>query len=129
MAIDFGKLCDDIATKQAAIDRIELKAKEAVKPLQAEVDKLEEQLKLAMQDANLLEVKGRKGQAKISEKLRINIQDFPKFTEFLARKKAFHLFERRISITAYRELKAAQGNKPIPGLGEFIQETLNVTKV
>jgi hypothetical protein len=128
MAIDFGKLCDDIATKQAAIDRIELKAKEAVKPLQAEVDKLEEQLKAAMKDANLVEVKGKKGSAKIAERLRISIQDFTKFTEFLARKKAFHLFERRISVTAYREMKESLGNKPIPGLGEFIQETLNVTK-
>jgi hypothetical protein len=128
MSTDFGALCDTIATKQAAIDKANLKHKEKMKPLEAEVEDLEQELLVAMKEAKLLSVTGRQGEATIKEKTRVSFADFAVFAELVYRKKLAHLFERRISVKAYEELKKSMGNKPVPGLSEYVQETLSVTK-
>src|SRR5690606_30990209 len=96
------------------------------RPLKEQVKELEDQLLHAMQDAGLKLIKGSRSEAKISESLRVSISDFAALEPFVIRKKALQLFERRISTKAYTELKESLGNKPIPGLSEYLQPKLNV---
>lgn len=126
MKPNLGSMADAIALKLAAIEKIELAAKAKTDPLKKEVESLEELLKLAMQDAGVEYIEGKKAVAEVKEKLRVSFSDWDAFIAFAKKKDAFHLFERRIGVVAYRELKANLKGKPIPGLSEFQQTSLNV---
>ncbi len=128
MAFDFIGISDNIADKQAKIDLIEAAAAAKTKDLKDEVKALENTLLLAMLDSGLTTIKGKHSIADVKESLRISFKDFDAFAKFAKRKDALHMFERRISITAYREMKESLGNKEIPGLAEFNQQKLNVRK-
>lgn len=126
MAFNFADVSDQIQALQEEIDVIETAAGSKTKPLKEKVKELEQQLLLAMQDAGLKVFKGQRSEAKITEKLRISISDFAALETFVLRKKALQLFERRISSKAYTELKENLGNKPLPGLSEFLQPNISV---
>ena len=128
MAIQLGELADVVAAKAAEIDKINATAKAKTAPLEKELKDLEQQLQLAMQDAGVEYIEGKKSTAELKDKLRIGFADWDEFIKFAKRKDAFHLFERRIGAVAYRELKANMGGKAIPGLSEFQQTSLNVSK-
>jgi hypothetical protein len=125
MAINFGELADALYAKNEEISQ----ANAVVKDLETEKREIENTLLLAMQDAGTNIVRGSSATVSISENVRPQIQDFDAFTKFVLRRKALHLFERRIASTAYRELKDELGGKPVPGLSEFTQVRLNVRKV
>ena len=126
MSFNFAEVSDLIQSLQEEIDVIETAASSKTKPLKEQVKELEQQLMLAMQDAGLKTFKGQRSEAKVSETLRISISDFALLEQFVIRKKALQLFERRISSKAYAELKESLGNKPIPGLSEFKQPRISV---
>ena len=128
MSFNFSALCDEINAKQSVVDEINAKAAAQTKELELEIKDREQTLLLAMQDAGLRTIKGSKSVADIKESLRISIKDFDQLSTFLIRRKALHLFERRISSTAYKEMKDSLGGKDIPGLSEFIQAKLNVRR-
>lgn len=128
MAFDFAALCDKIFDLQAKVDKVETKAKLDTKEWKLEIDTLEQQLMLAMADGGLTMIKGKKAKAEVKESLRVSIKDFDVLQAFLIRKKWLHLFERRISVKSYEEAKQSLGGKEIPGLSEFVQQRLNVTK-
>lgn len=129
MTLNLGELADKIYDLQAEVDKIEAKTKAKTAPLKEQIKDLEQQLQLAMQDVGTDVVSGKKSKADIKESLRVNFQDAEEFFKFAIRRKALHMFERRISITAYREMKEILGGKPIPGLSEFQQAKLNVKKL
>jgi len=124
MTINFGALADSLYEKNEEISQANAKVEE----LKREKRELEDTLILAMQDAGTNIVRGNKASVSISEVSRPQIQDFDAFEKFVLRRKALHLFERRIASTAYRELKDQLGGKPIPGLTEFNQVRLNVRR-
>jgi|LSQX01.1.fsa_nt_gb hypothetical protein len=126
MSYNFSETADRIAELQRKTKEIEAAAAAKCEPLKDEIKVLEQELMLAMQDAGLSLIKGKSSEAKLGEELRIGFQDFEEFSKFAKRKDALHLFQRRISVAAYRELKESLGNKPIPGLSEFMQPKLNV---
>lgn len=124
MAINLGELGDSIFSKSAEIAAVDARRKE----LDQEKRDLENQLLTAMQDAGTEIVRGSLATVSISQTVKPQIVDIEKLYQFVARKKAFHLFERRIASTAYREMRDQIG-KPIPGLSEFTVTKLNVRKV
>lgn len=126
MTFNFSDVADQIQELQEQIDIIEAAAGSKTRPLKEQVKDLEQQLMLAMQDAGLEKITGKKSEAKITKKLRISISDFAALETFVLRKKALYVFERRISSKAYTELKDQLGGKPIPGLSEFLQPDINV---
>lgn len=126
MSFNFSEVADRIVDLESQIHEIESAAAAKTKDLKQQVKDLEEQLQLAMIDAGVKQIKGAKSEAKIDERLRVGFQDFEAFEKFCLRKKALHLFERRIASTAYREMKDSLGGKPVPGLSEFIQTKVNV---
>ena len=128
MSFDFGGTADRIVELQNKISVIMTAASEKTKAMAAEVKDLEESLFLAMRDAGLASIKGANAEAKLKEKLRVSISDYEALEKFLYRKRALHLLERRISTKAYAEVKEGLGNKPVPGLSEFLQTTISVSK-
>lgn len=128
MAYDFAAVSDKIFALQTKASIIEAKAKAQVDPIKAEIAELEQELILAMQDSGLTSIKGKKSSAEIKEPVRIGIKDFAEFEKFVYRRKALHLFERRISSKAYNELKDSLGGKSVPGLSEFVQTKINIKK-
>ena len=125
MAENLGAIGDAIYSKNEEIATANAKVKE----LEQEKRALEERLLQGMQAAGTDIVRGAKATVSISETVRPQIADWDTLEKFVLRKKALHLFERRIASTAYRELKESLGNKPVPGLSEFTQTRLNVRRV
>lgn len=130
MSFDFGGTIDKIQDLEDKANVIMTAASSKAKPFSEEAAQLKELLEAAMRDANLGEAKGTKSsaKAKISETLRLSIDDWASLEPFVYRKKLLHLFERRISTKAYAELKDSLGNKAVPGIKEFLQARLSITK-
>lgn len=122
---NLGALADKLWLKDQDIDKVQAK----LKVLETERKDLHTQLMEQMDAVGTDIVRGKKGTASISETLRVSIADAEKFFPFVLRRKALHMFERRISVASYKELKEQLGGKEIPGLSEFTQRRLNVRKV
>lgn len=125
MAENLGAIGDAIYSKNEEIAEASAK----VKKLEQEKRALEKRLLQGMQAAGTDMVRGAKATVSISEKTRAQIVDWDALVKFVLRKKALHLFERRIASTVYRELKEQLGDKPIPGLNEFVQTRFNIRRV
>ncbi|GAC1659619.1 MAG: hypothetical protein NVS9B12_13190 [Vulcanimicrobiaceae bacterium] len=125
MTDNLGELGDALYSKNEEIAQINerLSEKEAEKRL------IEERLLAAMQAAGTDIARGSRATVSLSEVTRAHIVDFDKFTQFVLRKKALHLFERRVSAKAYKEMKDTLGGKDVPGLIDFVQTRINVRKV
>jgi len=123
MSENLGELGDLIYAKSAEIATIDAQRKE----LDSERTALENRLIAAMQAAGTDTARGKVAAVSISISPKPKIDDIEALYSFVLRKKALHLFERRIAATAYREMKDQLG-KPIPGLSEFNVTRLNVRK-
>ena len=126
MSYSFAETADKILALQDKIDVIKTAAASKMKPLEEQLDALEQELILAMRDADLTAVSGKTSAAELKESTRVQIADFETFANFLYRRKALHLMERRVGIKAYEEMKESLGRKPIPGLNEVKIPKLNV---
>ena len=124
MGMKLGELGDAIYAKKQEI----AEASAVVDRLDAERRALEDELINRMDEAGTDIVRGDSATISISENIRPQLQDWDTFNKFVLRKKALHLFERRISSTAYKELKESLGGKALPGLSEFDQARLTVKK-
>lgn len=91
--------------------------------LKAEYAELEEQIKarLAAEETDI--GRGKKATASISKVVVADIVDFDALCKYVKRTGYFHLFQRRISDPAFRELIAT---KPVPGLAPFTKINLNL---
>lgn len=127
MSFNFAEICDAINEKQEKIDKIKAQADAKAKPLEQEVQDLEQQLILAMQAAGLQTAKGKHSIADLKDQDVVSIKDYAQFEKFLYRQKALHLLQRRISVTAYREMRATLG-KDIPGLRKGSLPKINVRR-
>lgn len=127
MSFQFGKVADEIQALQDKVDKLNADYKAKAEPLEKEIKAKTETLQLAMQDAGLTYVEGKKAKCDLKENVLIGFSDFEAFVQFARRRGAFHLFQRRIAVNAYRELKEQLG-KAIPGLVEIPKASLNVSK-
>lgn len=67
---------------------------------------------------------GKKAGASITEVIIGQIDDFDTLTKYIKKTGYFHLFERRISAVAFRELYETKG--VVPGLVPFTKRNLNL---
>lgn len=67
---------------------------------------------------------GKKATVSVSENISANIVDFDALCAYVAKTKYFHLFQRRVSDVACRELFEKKGN--IPGLEPFKKRRINI---
>lgn len=132
---DFSSRIDRVLELQDMVADLNAKTAAKTKPLLEEAAKLEEELRAAMNSQNMrlaggIKIKdGKRGVAEITDKTVVNIDDYEALEAFVIRKKCPHLFERRISLSAFRELKDQLGNKPIPGLKEVQLANFKVKRV
>lgn len=115
-----GKLIDDIWA-----------LREKKRALAAQVEELE--AKIAEQEAVVIErmdnehldkSTGKMASVSVTETANGTISDFDKFWEFAKKNNYGHLFQRRVTDTACRELWE-QGKK-IPGVDRYIKRRLNI---
>lgn len=64
------------------------------------------------------------GTLSISSSVVADVRDWSEFEKFVHKHKYYHLFQRRVSDTAYRELLEA--GKKVPGVEPFTKVRLNV---
>ena len=95
-----------------------------VKLVEAKYKELEEGLLFRMQAEGADKVTGKKATASISSSVSGTIEDWEAFTKYVAKTKYFHLFQRRLSDPAVRELFETKGK--VPGLGTFVKRRLNL---
>lgn len=69
---------------------------------------------------------GRKAGVSITEVTVANIVDFDELTKYIKRTGYFHLFQRRISDPAFRELLEREKKHVVPGLEPFTKRNLNL---
>lgn len=67
---------------------------------------------------------GKKAGASITEVVVAEIEDFDALTAYVKKTGYFHLFQRRISDPAFRELQETKGR--VPGLKPFTKRNLNL---
>lgn len=124
MSENLGALGDAIYAKVAEI----AEANEVVKQLDLEKRALEDKLLSLMDSVGTDIVRGNVATVSVSENVRAQIADFDKFAAFVLRKKALHLFERRVAANAYREMKDSLRGKEVPGISEYTNRRLNIRK-
>ena len=78
--------------------------------------------RLAAEDTTI--GKGTKAQVSVVKVVNYNIEDFGVFCKYIQKTKYFHLFQRRVSVTAAREIFEQKG--AVPGLTPFIKQTLSL---
>lgn len=117
-----GSIADEIWLVREQIREAEAK----VNDLKRQRDDLEANLLSQMRAEDTDICRGSKATVSVSTQDRVRLADFDKAAPWIKRHNALHLFERRISATAYKELVEAKGLKSIPGLEVYVQDRLNV---
>lgn len=97
--------------------------------LKAEKTALETEIIMALEAQGIDGAQGKHGKITVTRSAKPQIEDYDAFTAFILRKKAPYLFERRVSLKGYNEMKESMKGKPIPGIKEFIKVGLSVRKV
>jgi hypothetical protein len=114
---------------------------DALHQLREDKRALEEQVKLKVQEMDVLEAElleemhaqgvtkstGKLATVSVSKKTRYTVEDWDAFYAMIHRTKGYHLLERRPAQAACDELMGHKGK--IPGVVPFTQEKLNVRTV
>lgn len=127
------------ATKQpsigALIDRMdEIREKkrqlgEQEKLLTAEYDKTKLELIQRLESEGMDKATGKRASASISKVVVANIIDYEALTKYVKKTGHFHLFQRRISDPAFRELYELSKGKGVPGLEPFTKTDINLRSI
>lgn len=118
--VTVGSLIDAMHTVREA----RRKLAEEDKKLSAELTNLESQLLNLMDAEGITKSTGKTATASISESQQFNTVDWDAFVAFMAKKKWFHLIQRRISAPAVREIFEKTG--AVPGLEAFTKREINL---
>lgn len=118
--ITVGSLIDAMHTVREARRTLA----EEDKKLSDELANLESRLINLMDAEGITKSTGKTATASISESLQFNTVDWDAFTTFMAKKKWFHLVQRRISAPAVREIFEKSG--AVPGLEPFTKREINL---
>ena len=107
--------------------------REEIRELQASLDKRKKAYKIKEDSA--LDRMEKEGTSKVTGEfatMSVSITTVPqvtnwdKFYQYIAKKKAFHLLERRPAAKAWREEVESRRNKPLPGVEGFEKRSLNL---
>lgn len=119
-AITLGKAIDTLWAL-----REEKRAKEAeVKEIEGKIAAAESTVFERLDAEGVDASKGKSASVSISSATSFNIVDFDAFTKYVAKNKYFHLFQRRVSEVAAREIFEQKG--ALPGLEPFTKRKINL---
>lgn len=95
-----------------------------IKEIEGEYDGLSNTLLEKFEAEHATASRGSKATASVTTSVTGNIVEFDDLCKFVKRTGYFHLFERRISATAYREL--LDSGKKVPGVETFVKKRVNL---
>lgn len=108
--------------------------REQKRALEAEMERLEKQMQdlehelLTHMDAEeTTKAGGDRATVTVSESIKPSVEDWDALYAFIYRHKAWHLLERRASVTGCRELFETKG--VIPGVVPFLQRRVRLTTI
>jgi len=110
--------------------RERIRAKESdLKELKEMKASMEMELLDIMETQGMTKLSGSKGTISISETVVPTVDDWDAFYKFLHRSKAYHMMERRVSSTAYREELETRRGQQIPGVSSYTKRKLNLRSI
>ena len=115
-----GSMIDKIWAVREEKRRLEEQAKEASE----RISELEAQLFEQLEAQGLDKATGSKASVSITTSVVADVQDWDAVWPYIAKTKAWHLVQRRLSDPAYREL--LDMGKKVPGVQPFTKRKLNV---
>jgi len=116
-----GKLCDDlwkVKQEKAAWAKLEADFDLRIKELETKIFE-------AFDAQETTAGRGTKCSVSLGTSTVFNIDDFDALAKYIKRTGYFHLFQRRITVAAARELFEKNGK--VPGLAPFEKRVLNIT--
>jgi hypothetical protein len=119
-AVTVGSLIDKMWLARESKKELESKAK----LIEEEINSLESQLFEKLDAQGLEKATGSKASASISTSVVADVQDWDAFNAFVKKTGYFHLYQRRVSDPAFRELIDA--GKKVPGVQGFARKRLNL---
>jgi ABC-type uncharacterized transport system ATPase subunit len=115
-----GKMIDDLWTL-----REQKRVKDAeVKEIEGKIAAAELVIMEKLDAEDTITGKGKSASVSITEVTSFNITDFDLFAKYVAKTKYFHLFQRRVSELAVREIFEKKG--AVPGLTPFTKRKINL---
>ena len=120
--LDLGACIDALYVARAT----RLARQKEVEMLAVEEGRIKEYLLLTLAENRLEGAKGRLATAATRRTVVPVLKEWDLFTQYVAKHKAFDLFERRVSRLAYRERLDA--GKTVPGVEPFTVVELSLTK-
>jgi len=111
-----------------AAESIASAAKAAYDAAQQDVDAIKDMLLLKMKEEGVTVVNDGIVKAVIAESEVPQVKDWDALYKWVARHKAYHMFERRVSVTAWREEIEKRKGTEIPGVVPFNKLRLNISK-
>ncbi len=120
-----GQMADKAHVLRAKYRKAQSRADE----LKKEFDDFKEQIMDRIESEKLEGslVRGKKATVSLKPKTVPTVKDWAKVFKYVKTNDAFHLFERRISSSAWREEVQARKNRDIPGIEKFEKRDLSVT--
>lgn len=97
---------------------------EQLKAVEAQISEAESKLFERLDAEDTTKSQGKAASVSVSTVTSFSITDFDTFAEYVRKNKYFHLFQRRVSDTAAREIFEQKGQ--LPGLTPFTKRTLNL---
>lgn len=115
-----GSLIDQLwATREAK------RIKEAeIKDLEIQIAAMETVVIESLDSQGVDASRGKSASVSITKTTNFNIADFDAFAKYVAKTKYFHLFQRRVSEVAAREIFELKG--AVPGLEPYVKRKLNL---
>jgi hypothetical protein len=102
-------------------------AQEVVDKIEEEMKALEVELLDQMDKEGTVKITGKNATASISETTVFTLEDDDAFFKFVHKHKYFHLFQRRLSDPAVREIFESKG--VVPGCSPFVKRKINLRAV
>jgi len=94
--------------------------------LKLRYDEVQEEVLRQLKAQGLDQGRGDRASVSISETVIPNVTDWTKLMTWIKRNQALHLFERRITKSAWMELVEMRKGRPLPGVESYTKETLNL---
>ncbi len=124
-------MSNDIGTKIDTLFGLREKKRKLsakLKDIEADMKPLEAEIMAALDAENTIKTSSRTATVSISEAEVPSATDWDAFNKYVRRNNYFHLYQRRVSATAFRELLESRRGKAIPGIESVNIRKLNLRK-
>lgn len=123
-AVRLGDLVDSLFDIREAKGALQAQ----MRTLEIEETQLETQVLEQFEAHGLDQLRGERALVSVSKSVVPQVKDWDAINQYILRFKKLELFQRRLSVTAYREAVALNKGKALPGVEEFEKITINVRK-